>query len=156
MRAEAARELLAARADVWAFLAEPHHLPDWWPDMHGVEPDRRGFAPGARWVVRGLDRRPLLGGREPKQPMDARYRCDRVRPSAGPGTSPATCRSTSRSGLRRRATTARKVEDRGRGGRLANPKKLARTALDRLYDLVQTADSGLRAAPSWPLPRISR
>jgi uncharacterized protein YndB with AHSA1/START domain len=28
---EAARELLASRADVWAFLSEPYNLPDWWP-----------------------------------------------------------------------------------------------------------------------------
>ena len=50
-RGEASRELLAARADVWAFLAEPHHLADWWPRMRGVQPDRRGFAPGALGVV---------------------------------------------------------------------------------------------------------
>ena len=47
----ASRELLAARADVWAFLAEPYHLTDWWPGITGVEPDRRGFAVGARWKV---------------------------------------------------------------------------------------------------------
>ena len=46
---EASRELLAPRADVWAFLAEPFHLSNWWPGITGVEPDRRGFAPGARW-----------------------------------------------------------------------------------------------------------
>jgi uncharacterized protein YndB with AHSA1/START domain len=48
---EASLELLAPRADVWAFLAEPYHLPDWWPGITGVEPDRLGFAPGARWKV---------------------------------------------------------------------------------------------------------
>ena len=48
----ASRELLAPRADVWGFLAEPYHLADWWPDIVGVEPDRRGFAPDARWKVR--------------------------------------------------------------------------------------------------------
>jgi hypothetical protein len=37
---------------VWSFLAEPHHLPDWWPGLGGVEPDRRGVATGARWRVR--------------------------------------------------------------------------------------------------------
>ena len=47
----ASRELLASRADVWAFLAEPYHLSDWWPGITGVVPDRRGFAPGARWKV---------------------------------------------------------------------------------------------------------
>jgi uncharacterized protein YndB with AHSA1/START domain len=45
----ATRELLAPRADVWAFIAEPYHLSDWWPGVSGIEPDRRGLAPGARW-----------------------------------------------------------------------------------------------------------
>ncbi len=48
---EASRELLAPRDDVWEFLAEPHHLADWWPGITGVGPDRRGFAAGARWDV---------------------------------------------------------------------------------------------------------
>jgi len=48
----ASRELLASRADVWRFLAEPYHLADWFPGIVGVEPDRRGFAPDARWKVR--------------------------------------------------------------------------------------------------------
>jgi hypothetical protein len=48
-RVAAARELLAPREEVWRFLAEPHHLSDWWPGVHGVHPDRRGLAPGARW-----------------------------------------------------------------------------------------------------------
>ena len=56
---EATRELLAPRADVWAFLAEPFNLPDWWPGISGLQPDRRGFAPGARWQVMG-DNRPSL------------------------------------------------------------------------------------------------
>jgi uncharacterized protein YndB with AHSA1/START domain len=61
--ASAARELLAAPEQVWGFLAEPHHLADWWPGILGVEPDRRGFARGARWQVarrgaRGLLQRP--------------------------------------------------------------------------------------------------
>ena len=36
---------------MWAFIAEPYHLADWWPGITGVEPDRRGLAPGARWKV---------------------------------------------------------------------------------------------------------
>ena len=55
----AERELLASRADVWAFLAEPQHLADWWPGHRGVEPDRRGLAEGARWEVVG-DSQPAL------------------------------------------------------------------------------------------------
>ncbi len=48
----AERVLLAPRSDVWGFFAEPNHLTDWWPGILGVVPDRRGFAPGARWNVR--------------------------------------------------------------------------------------------------------
>jgi uncharacterized protein YndB with AHSA1/START domain len=47
----ASRVLLAPRADVWAIVAEPYHLPDWWPAYTGVEPDRRGLAENARWTV---------------------------------------------------------------------------------------------------------
>ena len=53
MRMQAERELLAPRPDVWGFVAEPYHLSDWWPGISGVEPDRRGMAPGARWKVQG-------------------------------------------------------------------------------------------------------
>jgi uncharacterized protein YndB with AHSA1/START domain len=56
----AERELLAPRADVWAFLSEPYNLADWWPGISGLQPDRRGFAPGARWQVLGEDRPSLL------------------------------------------------------------------------------------------------
>jgi uncharacterized protein YndB with AHSA1/START domain len=55
----ATRELLASRADVWSFLSEPYNLSDWWPGISGLEPDRRGFAPGARWHIVG-DNRPSL------------------------------------------------------------------------------------------------
>ena len=55
----ATRELLASRADVWKFLSEPYNLPDWWPGISGLQPDRRGFAPGARWAIVG-DNRPSL------------------------------------------------------------------------------------------------
>jgi len=61
----AARELLAPREDVWAFLAEPNHLSDWWPGIHGVQPDRRGLAPGARWQIRGVGRPTYVVGRRP-------------------------------------------------------------------------------------------
>ena len=49
----AVRTLLAPLDDVWAFLAEPYNLGDWWPGISGVEPDRRRLAPGARWKVVG-------------------------------------------------------------------------------------------------------
>jgi hypothetical protein len=62
-RVEAIGELQSDRRDVWALVAEPYHLPDWWPAYTGVKPDRRGLAENARWqVVRakspGLLRRP--------------------------------------------------------------------------------------------------
>ena len=60
---EASLELLAPREDVWRFLAEPYHLPDWWPGITGVEPDRRGFAPGARWKVHATKRNVFTGAR---------------------------------------------------------------------------------------------
>ena len=65
---EASLELLAPRADVWGFLAEPYHLPDWWPGISGVEPDRRGFAPGARWKVQS-SKHNWLTGRRPVETM---------------------------------------------------------------------------------------
>ncbi len=46
---EAAGELESPRTDVWALVAEPYHLPDWWPGYQGVRPDRRGLAENARW-----------------------------------------------------------------------------------------------------------
>src|SRR5712691_3311632 len=58
--ASASRELLASRQDAWRFVAEPHHFADWWPGVAGVQPDRRGFAEGARWQVHGIDRPTLF------------------------------------------------------------------------------------------------
>ena len=60
---EASLELLASRSDVWGFLAEPYHLADWWPGITGVEPDRRGLAPGARWKVVAAKRNVFTGPR---------------------------------------------------------------------------------------------
>jgi hypothetical protein len=48
---EASRVVLAPREDVWALIAEPYNLPDWWPAYSGVTPDRRGLEEGARWTV---------------------------------------------------------------------------------------------------------
>jgi uncharacterized protein YndB with AHSA1/START domain len=56
----ATRELLAPLEDVWSFVAEPHHLSDWWPGVAGVQPDRRGLAPGARWTLHAGMRPSLL------------------------------------------------------------------------------------------------
>jgi uncharacterized protein YndB with AHSA1/START domain len=57
---QSSRELLAARADVWAFIADPFNLPRWWPRVAGVQPDRRGLAPGARWRVQGQNQPTFL------------------------------------------------------------------------------------------------
>jgi hypothetical protein len=51
-RRTASAELLASPRDVWAYVSEPYHFPDWWPPVARVEPDRRGFAAGARWSLR--------------------------------------------------------------------------------------------------------
>jgi uncharacterized protein YndB with AHSA1/START domain len=59
-RVSVQRELLAPRRDVWEFVAEPHHFPDWWPGVAAVRPDRRGFAEGARWEVIGSVRPSFL------------------------------------------------------------------------------------------------
>jgi hypothetical protein len=59
-RAEAELDLLAPIEDVWRFVAEPRHLADWWPGIAAIEPDRRGLAPGARWIARGTGHAPLL------------------------------------------------------------------------------------------------
>lgn len=59
-RYAASRVLLAPLDDVWTFLAEPYNLADWWPGISGVETDRRGMAPGARWKVIGPDRPSLF------------------------------------------------------------------------------------------------
>ena len=64
-RYAASRTLLAPVDDVWAFLADPHNLADWWPGIGGVVPDRRGVAPGARWAICGSD----VGGAEPLRPL---------------------------------------------------------------------------------------
>ena len=138
MTGEAARELLAPRGDVWAFLAEPHQLADWWPRIRGVQPDRRGFAPGARWQVMALERLPLTGWREPKRPstlvvgtVDPQERW--AWHLAGELPLDVEIRLAAAGADRTRVTVAVS------GSMLAAPKKLARTAVDRLYDLCQTA-----------------
>lgn len=67
MRIEATRELIASVDDVWALLAEPAHLADWWPGYATVRADRRGLQAGARWQIArstkaGLLRRPGAEG----------------------------------------------------------------------------------------------
>ena len=56
----ASRTLLASRSETWEFLSEPYNLADWWPGIAGVQPDRRGLAPGARWQVTAPNTASLL------------------------------------------------------------------------------------------------
>jgi len=126
----ATRELLAPRADVWGFFAEPYHLSDWWPGILGVDPDLRGFAPDARWRVRVRSHNLLLGNKvhesmvlvravEPferwswhllSEKLDVELRLH----AEGPDRTVVTCTTNGR-------------------------RRLPELALKRLYDLVQTA-----------------
>lgn len=138
---EATGELQSDRREVWALVAEPYHLPDWWPAYTGVKPDRRGLAEGARWqVIRntapGFLRRPegeglivvtrVLEGwelrwRDVKQNIEAGVVLD----NAGTGRTRATT-FVSGSWLRLMSESARGLPE---------------TALARLHDLCQTAAS---------------
>jgi uncharacterized protein YndB with AHSA1/START domain len=138
---EATGDLQSDRADVWALVAEPYHLPDWWPAYTGVVPDRRGLAENARWqVIRstspGLLRRPEGEGvivitkvvegwelrwHDVKQDIEAGVRLD----NAGTGRTRATT-FVSAPWLRLVTEGARRLPDR---------------ALTRLRDLCQTAAS---------------
>jgi uncharacterized protein YndB with AHSA1/START domain len=61
-------EIAVPHADVWRVLAEPYHLTDWWPGIVGVQPDRRGLAPGARWTVR-VRTHNILAGRSERETL---------------------------------------------------------------------------------------
>ena len=137
MIAAAERELLAARADVWAFLAEPYHLADWWPGIAAVEPDRRGFAPGARWRVRGTRWTNPFTGRRPMEQVLLVRTVDPYERWAW-----HLVQDQLDVEVRLRSTgpdrTAARVEVAGPwllGGR----RSLARKAVERLHALVQTA-----------------
>ena len=125
---EASLELLSPRADVRSFLAEPYHLPDWWPGITGVEPDRRGFAPGARWKVHSTKRNVFTGSRivesmllvREVEPYE-RWTWHLLQPATD-----VEVRLQATAGDRTRVTVAV-----GRG----DPARAVR----RLYDLVQTA-----------------
>ncbi len=67
-RYEARRTLPAPVEDVWAVLAEPERLAEWWPGIEAVDPGRRGLVPGGLWRVEGgrskpsFRRRPEMTG----------------------------------------------------------------------------------------------
>ncbi len=124
----ATRELLAPREDVWKFLAEPYHLSDWWPGITGVQPDRRGFAPGARWQVQGSKRNVFTGRRRVESMLLVRE-IDLYERWTWHLLEPETDTE-----IRLKATAAdRTLVTVTTSGRLAG------AALQRLYDLVQTA-----------------
>ena len=132
--------LVASREDVWALVAEPYHLPDWWPAYTGVEPDRRGLAEGARWTV--------LRSRTPGFLRKPRGKGLIVIQRVSPGEELAwlDVAQNVEAGLR--------LEDEGRGTRATafvdgslwrllaeGARGLPRVAVARLYDLCQTATS---------------
>ena len=140
MRLAATRLLLAPREDVWALLAEPYHLSDWWPGYTAVRPDRRGLAAGARWAVvrsatAGLLRRP--GG-------EGMIVIESVEPTLGfawrdlqqgfrAEVAVATVEGGTNATLTVEATWWRLVVEGLRG--------MPERALARLHELCQTADS---------------
>jgi hypothetical protein len=119
-------QLLAPRGDVWAFLAEPYHLSDWWPGITGVEPDRRGFAPGARWKVHATKRN-IFVGRRTVETMVLIREIEPFERWTWHLLAPATDVE-----VRVRAVAEDRTEVTVTGGD-------ARRAVKRLYDLVQTA-----------------
>jgi uncharacterized protein YndB with AHSA1/START domain len=132
--------LLASREDVWAIVAEPYHLPDWWPAYTGVEPDRRGLAEGARWTV--------LRSRTPGFLRKPRGKGLIVIQRVSPGEELAWL------DLSQNVEAGIRLEDEGRGTRATafvdgplwrllaeGARGLPRLAVARLYDLCQTATS---------------
>jgi hypothetical protein len=146
VKAEASRELLASRADVWAFLAEPYHFADWWPTISTVRPDRRGFAPGARWETVGpskptLFRKAHAGGLAVIKTIELH---ERVVWRLTAERLDVEVRLRSLAPDRTLATIG--VEGPWRPEAFGRPRALPRAAVDRLYELVQTAAS-LSAGP---------
>ena len=136
----ASRVLLASREDVWAIVAEPYHLPDWWPAYTGVEPDRRGLVEGARWTV--------LRSRTPGFLRKPRGKGLIVIQRVSPGEELAWL------DLSQNVEAGLRLEDEGRGTRATvfvdgpfwrlfaeGARGLPRLAVARLYDLCQTASS---------------
>jgi hypothetical protein len=126
-------ELLAPRADVWAFLAEPYHVTDWWPGLSGVEPDRRGLAPGARWKAVVRTRNVLLGSRRVETLLLVRA----VEPYEHVGFH--LLAQNLDLDVRLESTEPDRTRVAVRTSR--GPADLPRKAVRRLYDLVQTAAS---------------
>jgi uncharacterized protein YndB with AHSA1/START domain len=139
VRTEATGVLAAARADVWSFLAEPYHLSDWWPGIAGVEPDRRGFAPGARWQVRGTRWTNPITGRRPMQQLVV---LDAIDPFERWRFQLVADRLTVEVRLRATAPARTEVTVAVEGPFLLGGRRpLARKAVERLRALVQTGEA---------------
>jgi uncharacterized protein YndB with AHSA1/START domain len=149
---EASRELLASREDVWRFLSEPYHLADWWPGITGVVPDRRGFASGARWEIartEGLPGSGWSGSRVPTTLLVTSVSLyeewswqliTRGRSFRMSGPIEVTIRLRSLDGDRTLVTVSVGALDSF--SRLlfgSRHERTAHAAVNRLYDLVQTA-----------------
>jgi len=139
VRAEAARELLASRADVWGFLAEPYHLADWWPTITSVRPDARGFREGARWEVIG-PRTPTLFHKANAAGLAIVKKIElheRVVWNLTADRLELEVRLRGLASDRTLATVA--IEGRWRPEAMGRPRALPKAAVGRLYELVQTA-----------------
>jgi hypothetical protein len=149
--ASASRELLAGPAEVWGFLGEPNHLADWWPGVVAAEPDRRGFAAGARWRVVRRAPRGLLNlsaatrlGRERTETLvivelapERLWRWQLVARGGGARLAGPLAVSIGLAGAGPcRTLLSVSVESRGLG---SGDRLTARAAADRLYALLQTA-----------------
>lgn len=141
MRAEASHEVLASRADVWRYLAEPYHLSDWWPTVSAVRPDARGFREGARWEVVGPSAPTLFrkGGATGMAIVKTIELHERVVWSLTADRLELEVRLAQIEPQRTLVTVA--VEGTWRPEAFGRPRALPKAAAYRLYELVQTAAS---------------
>jgi uncharacterized protein YndB with AHSA1/START domain len=141
VRAEAERDLDASRTDVWAFLAEPYHLSDWWPGISSVRPDRRGLAPGARWEVVG-PRQPTLFRKAYASGLALVRVVEPYERVVWYLTAERLTIEIALTAIDEALTRARvSVEGSWRPEAFGRPRALPRQALARLHALVQTAAS---------------
>jgi hypothetical protein len=133
--------VLASRADVWRFLAEPFHLADWWPTVSVVRPDARGFREGARWDVAGPASPTLFrkGGATGIAIVKTIELHERVVWSLTADRLEMEVRLAVIEPDRTLVTVS--IEGRWRPEAFGRPRALPRAAAYRLYELVQTAAS---------------
>jgi uncharacterized protein YndB with AHSA1/START domain len=133
--------VLASRADVWRFLAEPYHLADWWPTVSAVRPDARGFREGARWEVAGPAAPTLFrkGGATGIAVVKTIELHERVVWILTADRLEVEVRLAALEPDRTLVTIA--VEGTWRPEALGRPRALPQAAAYRLYELVQTAAS---------------